>query len=82
MSRFAVIDNDTNEVTNIIMYDEEHEYYDKTVYLVQSDTANIHDTYDKLSQTFIAPIIEIDIEVVRTNLLNNLSNALTIHENQ
>lgn len=82
MSRFVVIDNDSNEVVNIIMYDEEHEYYDKTVYLVQSDTANIHDIYDKLSQTFNTPIIEIDIEVVRTNLLNNLSNALSIHENQ
>lgn len=82
MSRFAVIDNDSNEVVNIIIYDEEHEYYDKTVYLVQSDSANIHDIYDKLSQSFNTPIIEIDIEVVRTNLLNNLSNALTIHENQ
>jgi len=81
MSRYAVIDNITNIIVNIIMYDEQHEYYDKTVYLVQTDSANIGDIYDKLSQSFSSPIIERNIEEVKASLIANLANTLTVHEN-
>jgi hypothetical protein len=81
MSRYAVIDNVTNIIVNIIMYDEQHEYYDKTIYLVQTDSANIGDIYDKLSQSFSSPVIERNIEEVKASLITNLANTLTVHEN-
>lgn len=81
MSRYAVIDNVTNIIVNIIIYDEQHEYYDKTVYLVQTDSANIGDIYDKLSQSFSSPVIERNIEEVKASLITNLANTLTVHEN-
>ena len=81
MSRFAVINKDTDIVTNIIIYDEKNEYYDKTVYLIKSDTANINDRYDKFTQSFIIPVIEIDIEELRNSLKTALNDSLTLHEN-
>lgn len=80
MSRFALIDNATNIVVNIIIYNESQEYHDKTVYLVKTDIGNIGNIYDKLNQTFIIPEVEVDIEIIRSNLLNNLSDNLKFHE--
>lgn len=80
MSRFALIDKITNIVTNIIMYDESQEYHDNTVYLIKSDVANIGNLYDKLNQTFIIQEVEIDIEILRSELLLKLSDNLKFHE--
>lgn len=43
--RFALIDRETNTVQNVIMLADASEWTDENFYVVQSDTANIGDTY-------------------------------------
>jgi hypothetical protein len=44
--RYALIDSRTNVVVNVIMLDGPEQWGDPAYYVIQSDEANIGDSYD------------------------------------
>jgi hypothetical protein len=59
--RYALIENATSLVVNVIEYDPSSTYeVDPSMTLVEAPTANIGDTYDSVNGTFVAPVSEED----------------------
>lgn len=52
MARHAIINNDTNIVVNVILWDGNEWLPPKNHLVVQSDLANIGDNYERNTNTF------------------------------
>ena len=52
MARHAIINNETNKVVNVILWDGNEWLPPKNHLVVQSDLANIGDDYNRNSNTF------------------------------
>jgi hypothetical protein len=53
--RYAVIDNDSKEVVNVIIWQGAPWEPPANHFIIQSDEAGIDDIYDENTQTFIRP---------------------------
>jgi len=53
MANFALVENETNLVVNIIVWDGAKWLPPRDHSVIQSDTANIGDLYDPQTQTFL-----------------------------
>jgi hypothetical protein len=53
MANFAIVDNETKKVVNVVVWEGKEWLPPRNHLVIESDVANIGDIYDVTSQTFI-----------------------------
>lgn len=56
--RYAVVENDTRLVVNVVQWEGAEWLAPRNHLVIRSDLANIGDTYNEATNSFIAPVVE------------------------